>query len=229
MSLSRTKHHVKKTFLRHLFVVLSLGIAVISFTSCTKTVSVYYPPRLELAQYGRLGMITFTDNAQPSVADYATEQFQNQIHSAQVGIPIVDLGTEAAVLSSIGSSQLDSAAMVKIGQQYNVSGVFSGSLIYSDVEANVNLKEITQLKASVDAILHASLSVKLYETGGGATIWSNSVSWQRKLGQVRVNEITGLSIGTDGYNDSYRKLVPDMVYDITGDFRGRYVRERVSD
>ncbi len=228
MKLIAVKRHVKNGFLRHILVALSFGVAIISFTSCTKTINVYHPPRLDLTQYGRIGIITFTDNAQPSVADYATEQFENQIHSAQVGIPILDLGTEAAVLSSIGSSRLDSAAMVKIGQRYNVSAVFSGSLVYSNIETNVNLKEITQLNASVNATLHATLSVKLFETGGGATVWSDSTSWQRKLGQLSVNEHTGLSVGTNGYNDAYRKLVPDMVHDVTGDLRGRYTREPVN-
>jgi len=224
-----TKRHDKNDSLRRLFIALSLGAAIICVASCAKTVSVYHPPRLDLTRYGRLGMITFTDNAQPSVANYATEQFQNQIHSAQAGIPIVDLGTEAEVLNSIGSSRLDPAAMVKIGQQYNVSAVFNGSIVYSDVETNVNLNEIAQLKASVDTILHATLSVKLMETGGGATIWSDSAAWQRKLGRLSVNDNAGLTVGTDGYNDAYRKLVPDMVHDVTGDLRGWYTSERVSD
>ena len=229
MILLKTNRFVKNGTLRHLFVSLSLGIAIIFFTSCARSISVYHPPRLDLAQYGRVGVITFTDNAQPSVGGYATEQFKNQIHSAQVGIPIVALGTEAEVLSRIGSSRLDSAALVKIGQQYNISAVFNGSIIYSDVETNVNLKDITQLKAGVDTVLHSTLSVNLSETGGGASIWSDSTSWQRKLGQIEVDGLTGLSVGTDGYNDAYRKLIPDMVYDIAGVFRGYYTRERVSD
>ncbi len=219
----------KKGSLRDFFVVLSLGIAVFTFASCSKTISVYHPPRLDLARYGRIGMITFTDNAQPSVGDYATEQFRNQIHSAQVGIPIVDLGTEAAVLSRVGSNRLDSDAVMKIGQAYNVSAVFSGSIVYSDVETNVDLMDITQLRAGVDTVLHATMAVKLFETGGGASVWSDSASWQRKLGELKVNANTGFSLGTDGYDDAYRKLVPDMVYDVTGDMRGYYSRERVSD
>lgn len=219
-----------KNFFFQLFPgALMLVMAFTFFASCAKTVNVYHPPRLDLTRYGRMGMITFNDNAQPSVAEYATQQFQNQIHSAQVGIPIVQLGTEAAVLNSIGSNRLDQEALVKIGERFKVSAVFTGEVIYSDVETNVNVQDILDLKASADATLHATLSVNLFETEGGATVWSNSTSWKRKLGNVSVNGNTGISIGTKGYEDAYRKLIPDMVYDVTGDFRGRYIRERVSE
>ncbi len=221
------KNFSKIDSLWYFLAISLLGGTVLSLASCTKTVDVYYPPRFDLAQFGRLGLITFSDNAQPSVAEYATEQFQNQIQSAQVGIPIVELGTEEKVLKSISSSQLDIAAMRKIGQLYKVSALFTGNVVYSDVKTNVNLGDIIELDASVDTTLHATLSAKLIETEGGATVWSNSTSWKRKLGNVSVNGETGVTVGTEGYDDAYRKLIPDMVRDITYDFRGRYVKERV--
>ena len=228
MRILKMKRPSKNGFMWRFFVIFLLSGAAFALASCTKTVNVYYPPRLDLTQYGRLGLITFSDNAQPSVAEYATEQFQNQIQAAQVGIPIVELGSEEKVLKSIGSNQLDLAAMQKIRQQYNVSAVFTGSVIYSDVDTDVNLEDIMEFEASVDTTLHATLSAKLIETDGGATIWSDSTSWKRNLGNVSVSENTGVSVGTKGYDDAYKKLIPDMVYDVTHDFRGRYVKERVN-
>lgn len=204
-----------------------LSFAILSIASCTKTVRVYNPPRLDLSKFGRLGLITFSDNARPSVGQYATDQFQNAIHSAQGGIPIVELGTEENVLNNIGSNQLDAQARQKIRKQYNVSAIFIGSVVYSDIKTNVNLKDYARLRANVNTTLNATLSVKLIETEGGATIWSDSVSWKRKLGNLNISEHSGVSVGTKGYEDAYRKLVPDMVYDVTRDFRGRYVRKRV--
>jgi len=229
MSILKMKNYCKNIFLRHFSVISLFVMIIIPLISCSKSVNVYHPPRLELSQFNRVGVMTFSDNAQPSVAEYATEQFQNQIHSAQIGIPIVELGTEEALLENIKSNQLDSEAMVKIGHRYKVDAVFGGNIVYSDVETRVNLDEITKLKASVNTTLHATLSVKLTETEGGATIWSDSTSWNRKLGNLSVNEDSGISLGTKGYADAYRKLVPDMVHDVTGVFRGRYIRERVKD
>jgi len=228
MRISKKIIYFQNSFLLDFLGRLLLGIIILSFISCAKTVSVYRPPRFDLTQFGRLGMITFSDNAQPSVSEYATEQFQSKIHSAQMGIPIVELGTEEELLKSIGSNQLNLEALQKIGQRYNVFGVFNGRVSYSDVKTNLNLRDITELKASVNTTLHATLSVKLIETEGGATIWSDSTSWKRELGKVSVNENKGISVGTKGYDDAYRKLIPDMMHDLTSDFRGRYVKERVN-
>lgn len=228
MRISKMKDSFQNCFFQSFLGRLLLGVTILSFISCAKTVNVYQPPRFDLTQLGRLGLITFSDNAQPSVAEYATEQFQDRIHSAQMGIAIVELGTEEEALKSIGSNQLNLEALQKIGQRYNVFGVFNGRIVYSDVKTNVNIRDITELKASVNTTLNATLSVKLFETEGGATVWSDSTSWNRKLGKMSVNQNTGISVGTKGYDDAYRKLIPDMVHDITSDFRGRYVKERVN-
>jgi hypothetical protein len=227
MRIFKMKSNSKSGFLRRILGSILLGGAIFSLASCAKTVNVYYPPPFDLTQFGRMGLITFSDNAQPSVAEYATEQFQNQIQSAQMGIPIVELGTEEKVMKSIGSNQLDLEAMQKIGQQYKVSAVFIGSVVYSDVKTDVNLQDLMKLKANVNTTLDGTLSVKLVETEGGATLWSNSASWTRKLGKLSVSERTGISVGARGYDDAYKKLIPDMVRDVTYDFRGRYVKERV--
>ena len=221
------KNYTRNSFLLRGLTVLLFAGAILAATSCTKTVRVYYPPRLDLTQYGRLGMITFSDNAQPSVAGYVTEQFENQIHSAQTGVPILELGTEYQVLRSVGANQMDPAAVQKIGKKYKVSAIFVGNINYSDIKADVNLEDIADFKGSVKTTLNAILSAKLVETEAGATIWSNSTSWKRKLGGLSVSEDAGVSVGTEGYEDAYRKLVPDMVYDITRDFRGRYIRKQV--
>lgn len=228
MQILKMKCYSRNGFLRLFLTCFLSGAAIFFIASCTQTVKVHQPPRVDLAQFGRLGLITFSDNAQPSLADYVTGQFQDQIHSAQAVIPIVELGTKKNVLKSIGSNQLDSAAMEEIGKKYNVSALFIGDLVYSDVKNDVNLKDLAAFKASVSATLNATLSVKLIETEGGATLWSESTSWKRKLGGVSVSKDAGISIGNRGYNDAYKKLVPDMVYDVTRDFRGRYVRKPVN-
>ena len=228
MRILNMKQHFGNHLLRKVFYSFLFTVTIFTQFSCTKTIKVYQPPNMDLAQYGRLGMMTFTDNAPQSVAQYGTEQFQNQIQSAQTGIPIVELGTKQKVLQNIGSDQLDSEALQKIGQQFKVSAVFVGDINYSDVKTDVKVEDIVDLKANVNTTLYATLSVKLYETEGGATIWSNSTAWNRKLGKVSVDKNAGVSVGTSGYDDAYKKLIPDMVWDVTHDFRGRYVRQRVA-
>lgn len=215
---------MRQITLQSLFVMLILGM-VFYAVGCSKTVTVYYPPHFDLTKYSRVGIITFTDNARPSVAEFATERFQNEIFAAKSGIAILNLGTEAEVLKSIGSTSLDAAALIKIGKQYMVSAVFTGDIVYSQIRPDVNVQNYRKLKASVDATLHGTLSAKLTETGGGATVWGNSVSWHRKVARVKAHE-GGFAVGLSGHNDACQKLVPDMVHDVTNDFRGRYQKER---
>lgn len=219
----------RNIYIHNYISILLLGWIIFFTTSCSKTVSVYYPPHFDLTRYERLGIIAFTDNADPSVSSYATQQFQNQIHSAQAGIPILPLGTEAEVLKSVNADRLDFKTFQEIGRKYNVIAVFHGSVMYSDVEKNVGLNRIQDLNVNVNATLHSTLSVQLNETQDGATVWSDSASWKRELGGVSVNTKGNVSAGMKGYHDAYRKLIPDMAYDVSNSFRGRYVKERVRD
>lgn len=207
--------------------LLACGVSLTM--SCSKTVRVYSPPHFDLDRYERLGIITFADNASPSVGSYATQQFQNQIHAAQAGIPILEIGDEATVLRSIHADSLDYEAFCAIGRKFNVDAVFFGKVEYSEIETDVRLNSIRDLNAKVNATLHATLSAQLYETEGGATVWSDSVSWKRKLGEVSVNRTGNVRAGMSGYHDAYRKLIPDMAYDVTSEFRGVYVMQKIAD
>jgi len=227
--LNPEKNRISCYSIRRLPLLVLLACSAFFPVSCSKTVSVYSPPPFDLNRYERLGIITFTDNADPSVSSYATEQFQNQIHSAQPGIPILQIGNQREVLGSVHAGRLDYEAIKKIGRKYDVPAVFCGNLQYSDIETDVRLKSLRDLNADVNATLHATLSVQLYETGGGASIWSDSVSWKRKLGEIGINKRGNVHAGMKGYHDAYRKLIPDMTYDVTREFRGRYIQKRVAD
>jgi hypothetical protein len=227
MKILNSRKNLMHNRVRQFLLILLLGWVCFSTISCSKTVRVYHPPPFDLTRYECLGIIAFKDNADPSVSSYATQQFQNQIHSAQAGIPVLQLGTEDEVLRSVNADRLDFKAFQKIGRKYNVVAVFHGSVMYSDIETDVRLKSIRDLKADVDATLHATFSVQLNETRNGAAVWSNSVSWKRKLGEISLNKQVGVKVGMKGYHDAYRKLIPDMAYNVADDFRGRYIKEKI--
>jgi hypothetical protein len=211
-------------FLRQRCVLL---LIVCCLFACARTVSVYVPPRFDLTQYGRVGIIDSTTNADPSIGRYATQQFEEYIHSAQTGIPFIELGTQEELLNAVASNKLDSEAIQKIGEKYNVTAVFHSDIVYSDVKTDVNMKDIINLKAKVQTYLNATLSARLNETDSGAVIWSDSTSFKRTLTKFKYNKDGGASFGMSGYDDAHRKLIPDMVNAVTKDFRGKYVKERV--
>jgi hypothetical protein len=174
-----------------------------------------------------VGIIDFTTNADPSLSRYATQQFQQYIHSAQVGIHFIELGTQEEMLKAVESNKLDSEAIHKIGKKYNVVAVFQSDIVYSDVNTDVKIKDILNLKTKVQTYLYATLSARLNETGTGANIWSDSSSFKRTLAKFKYNKNGSASFGMSGYDDAYRKLIPDMVYAVTKDFRGKHVKQRL--
>jgi hypothetical protein len=175
-----------------------------------------------------VGIIDVTTNADPSISQFATQQIQQYVHSAQAGIHFIELGTQEAMLNVVKSNKLDSEAIQKIGEKYNVAAVFQSDIEYSDVKTDVNMKDILNLKTKVQTYLYATLSARLNETDTGANIWSNSSSFKRTLSKFKYSNDGNASFGMSGYDDAYRKLIPDMVYAVTQDFRGKYVKERLN-
>jgi hypothetical protein len=175
-----------------------------------------------------VGIIDCTTNADPSISRYATQQFQEYIHSAQAGIHFIELGTQEEMLNAVKSDKLDSEAIKKIGEKYNVAAVFHSDIVYSDVNTDVNMRDIFDLKTKVQTYLYATLSARLNETDTGANIWRDSSSFKRTLAKFKYNKDGDASFGMSGYHDAYRKLIPDMVNAVTRDFRGKYVKERLN-
>ena len=204
-----------------------LILIVCGLFACASTVSVYVPPRFDLTQYGRVGIIDSTTNADPSISRYATQQFEEYIHASQAGIPFIELGTQEEILNAVESNKLDSEAIQKIGEKYNVAAVLHSDIVYSDVKTDVNMKDIINLKAKVQTYLNATLSARLNETDTGAVVWSDSTAFKRTLSKLKFSKGSGASFGMSGYDDAHRKLIPDMVHAVTKDFRGRYVKKRV--
>ena len=141
-----------------------LILIVCSFFACAKTALVYVQPRLDLTEYVRVGIIDCTTNADPSISRYATQQLEEYIHSAQAGIHFIELGAQEEMLNVVKSNKLDSEAIQKIGEKYNVAAVFQSDIEYSDVKTDVNMKDILNLKTKVQTYLYATLTARLNET-----------------------------------------------------------------
>src|SRR6185295_3626333 len=84
-------------------------------------VNVDVPPRFDVAGMGPVGLIEFTSNADATINQYATQQFQQRLLAAQPGTRVVSLGSMDSVLASVGSSRLDGEAVKKIGKKYEVA------------------------------------------------------------------------------------------------------------
>ena len=204
--------------------VLLLSLAV--QWGCSKTVLVPVPPRMELKNYGTLGIVEFASNSDPAINSYATQQFQEQIQGAYPGTPILELGSRQAVLEAVGATQLDAEAMTKIGKKYSVSAVFVGDIVYSEPKTDLRLTDLTKLEGGVRTEVKGDLSAKLMETKSGASVWSSSAWAKRQIGAVSLSTRQGVSASL-GDSNPRKEMVPALVFHVTEDFRPKMVRQPV--
>jgi len=192
---------------------------------CSHTVSVPVPPRVDLIGYGTLGLVDFASNANPSINAQTTRAFEQQIHAAQPGTRIVDLGSRESLLAGVGSRQLDATALRKIGEKYGVNAIFVGDLKYSEPKTEVKITDITKLEGGARVELRGDISFRLMETRTGASVWSSSAWARREVGRVNVSVEQGVTGAGRGSSNPREEMVPSLVYHVTEDFRPSTVRQ----
>jgi hypothetical protein len=181
------------------------------------------PPAVNLEQFVGVGLIAFSSNAKGNLADYATQKFIEVVNKSQPNARIIELGREADVLKDIALERLGPDAMQAIGKKYNVNLVFVGNLRVSNIKPRVSIASIiTHLSASAE--VDADITVKLIDTGQGATIWTDSARDRRTVAHVSVFRGGDFFFDAQDPEEAYGKLIRTLIKDITEDFRAHYQR-----
>lgn len=202
--------------------LLSLGI----LSGCSNSVLVRVPPRMDMKAYETTGTLDFASNADATINQYATQQFQQQLQAAQPGTRFIELGARESVLAAVGAKQLDADAIKKIGQKYGVTAMFHGSITYSDPTTDIRVTGLTRLQGGVKAEIKGDIFGRLVETTTHASIWSSSAWAKKPLGGV-VSRDQGVSVALKTSNPRY-EMVPALVYHLTNDFRASTVRQKAN-
>ncbi|MBN2621494.1 hypothetical protein JXB22_10440, partial [candidate division WOR-3 bacterium] len=124
----------------------------------------------------------------------------------------------------IGETKLDQEAYGKIGAAKNVATLIVGQLTVSDVRPDITLTPglgVMSFAADVDA----ALSVQMVEAATGATLWSSSSKATERVGEVTIFGLKDFAFDADEPDKAYGKLVDELVWRVTHDFRVRWVRE----
>lgn len=188
-----------------------------------KAPPVLVPPRIELAQWGRVGVLGFT-GAEPQLTGLATQEFVAMLHSAQPGVPILEIGAAPRVLAEVGHAELDFEAVRAIGERYGVDAVFAGALQVGAPKPSVQVgRSLTSLHARAD--VSGELAAKLLETGSGATVWSRSSSATAGVARVGVREGALPSFGATDPAQVHGGLVRRLVSELGSDFHARWQRQ----
>ena len=191
-------------------------------SGCAPKVQV--PPEVDLAGYGKIGIIEFGSDNDPEWQRFATQKFIEMIQSAQPGARILEIGYERKVLNSVDRAELDFEAIQVIGNEYDLDAVFSGFLKMSSIQPNVDITSLVS-SANISAEVEATLMAKLWETSKGATIWTESVREKEKVAHVSLAPGKESDIDVSDPDNAYGKLIEKLAHKLTADFRVRYVRK----
>jgi hypothetical protein len=179
--------------------------------------AIQVPPRLDLAQYGRLGLVTFTvENAKGSLHQFATERFAEDLLAAQPGTEVLELGSADTLLKRVGEQELGIAAAQELGKQRDIGAVFGGHLKVTNPQAGGGIAAL--VTPHLEATIRVDLSVWLLSTRSGATLWRSSAWATQKVGHVAL--VDGqLEFAAKDPKEAYGGLVNRLIALVTEDMR----------
>jgi hypothetical protein len=220
------KNHPQSTKIKPQRIVIVLAITFSILFGCSHTEKVLVPPRVELKPYNYIGVVEFSTNAEDNLGPYVTQNFIQHVQSAQPGTRILELGSEEQMLRAVERKELDLETIKLIGNKFNVDAVIVGHLEVSEIIPKVNVFTMSEsLNASAD--VEALLSTRLLETGRGATLWTQATSGKTSVANLNLIKNGSIKLGISDPKEKYGKLVPNLVYVNTTDFRSRYEYRKV--
>ena len=217
-------HRSVKSNLKIMAAFLAIGISILS--GCSHTEKVLVPPHMDLAPYRIIGVIEFSSNREAELKQYVTQNYLQTVQNAQPEVRFLELGSQDLVLSKVSRRQLDYESIKSIGRLYNVDAIIFGNLNLSEPKPKVSLSSAWQsLKAGAD--VEASLVAKLWETDSGVIRWTNSTRGKDSVARLSASTSGNISFGAKDPEETYGKLIPQLVYANTADFRSHYETRRV--
>jgi hypothetical protein len=203
---------------------LVIGFSMLS--GCSHTEQVLIPPHMDLAPYRIIGVIEFSSNREAELKQYVTQNYLQTVQNAQPEVRFLELGTQDLVLSKVSRRQLDYESIKSIGRLYNVDAIIFGNLNLSEPKPKVSLSSTWQsLKAGAE--VEASLIAKLWETDSGVIRWTNSSQGKDSVARLSASTSGNFHFGAKDPEETYGKLIPQLVYANTEDFRSHYETRRV--
>jgi hypothetical protein len=195
--------------------------ASLALAACSSKYS-QVPARLDLAQYGRVAIVTFAaDQENDGMSSLATQHFAETLLANQTGIELLELGTADSTIRALPAGADGVALAQAVGKHKGVPAVFVGTLKVSKVKPRGHLDASgVNLRAGVSA----ELTVRLLSTSTGGTVWRSSSVANGSVG--RLNLSGGLpSIALRDKEEAYGEVVRQLIVDVTRDLRPTWVKQ----
>lgn len=199
--------------MRKVYYIIIAGALLLFAAGCAPRV-----PIVDLTEYGRIGFIDVSCSAEGEIARLASQKLiQKILEIDRDKITVIELGSEEEILRALGRERIDPETIQMIGKKYNIGVIVSSHLNISEVRPHLDIsliKESFGVKADVDA----SLIVKLLETEGGGTLWTDSVEDTESIASVSIGS-GGLFLFDAGTPEkAYGDLVKSLVRKISSHF-----------
>jgi hypothetical protein len=203
--------------------LVAIGVAACGGGS--KTVTVEIPPRLDLSDFARVGLATFTvENAKGGLHELATRRFAEQVLEATRGVEVLELNDTDAVLQQSSESSFGPASARLVGSAHQVPAVFAGPLKVSNVKPSGGLTSFGL--PHVEATVSVELTVALYSTQTGGTLWRAGAGACEKVGHLSI--VRGEpSFSAKDPEAAYGRLVDRLIAVVSRDLYPTYERRTV--
>ena len=198
------------------------AVLIIIGIGCGSKVMV--PPRIDLREHEVIGIINFTFSSRGNLGDFATRKFTEAARQDQGLVRIIPLGSESEILKTIGYEQLNQAAIKAIGEDQNLKTILTGELVVSDIRPNIQITPGLGF-LSISAEVDATLSVQMFETSTGASLWSSSASDTRTVGNISIFGGKNFAFDAKDPEKAYGNLINSLVTQVTRDFRVSWRRK----
>lgn len=210
-----------------LSLILFLATTLTMLCGCSHTEKVLVPPLVNLQPFNNIGIIEFSTNAEGNLKPYVTQKFIQCIQTAQPGTRILELGSEEKVLRSIRRNEIDLDAVILIGKEYKVDALILGHLDVSELIPKI--KAFSAYEAMhVQIHIEAALRTRIVETQSGATVWTQATTGKTSVARLTLTSGGAFDLGMSDPREKYGKLVPELIYANTADFRSMYLDRKVN-
>lgn len=166
------------------------------------------PPRVNLAPYGQVALVTFSgDNADSGMASLATRRFAESVLNGQGNVELLELTAADTALTALADR--------------GVAAVFLGTLTLTDPHSTGHL---SLSNVSVRQTVTAELSVRLVSTSTGGTLWRSSARTDGTLGRASMSGFRP-SVSIRDKDEAYGEVVDRLVATVGQDFHPTWVKE----
>ena len=199
-------------------IVFTLAVAIVAAGACSSRTRVYVPPRFDLGNFYRIGLVNFTmEDARGELNELATEYFSREIFASYSGIELLELGDMENVLAETGRERFDPRAAQALGREYEIPAVFVGQIKASPVRPRASIS----MNPSVEAVISVELTVRMLSTESGATLWSNTAQASETVGGLGLSG-GDITFSAEDPDEAYGDLVEYLINELTADFRPSY-------